>query len=133
MIDGKTWLAVCTDRRLIFINRGMVLGVEQVQMPLDRVQSIDHQFRIFFGSIRLFDGINVLTLGLVPKSAIMPFVKATEEAMYAYRHAQPPAAAQAAAHPTDIASQIQKLADLKEKGHLTEEEFQMQKKKLLGS
>ncbi len=34
--------------------------------------------------------------------------------------------------PVDVASQLAKLADLKEKGYLTDEEFQAQKKKLLG-
>jgi len=130
MVRGKTWLAVCTDRRLIFLNRGMLWGTEQAQMPLDRIQSIDHQFTFFFGSISVFDGINAFTLNMVLKSSILPFVKTTEEAMYASRHGQP--AQPTAAGPTDVASQLTKLAGLKEKGYLTDAEFQMQKKKLLG-
>ena len=56
------------------------------------------------------------------------FVRATEEAMYALRkgHSKPAVTA-----PLDVASQIAKLAELKEKGHLTDEEFQAQKKRLL--
>jgi len=131
MINGKTWLAVCTDRRLIFLNRGMLFGVEQIQMPLDRVQSIDHQFTFFFGTIRVFDGVNVFGLNMVSKSSILPFVKATEETMYAYRQGQTRGPAHTVT-PTDVASQLQKLADLKEKGYLTDAEFQTQKKKLLG-
>ena len=50
MLDGATWLAVCTSRRLIFLNRGMIYGLRQIQFPLDRIQSIDHEFTIFFGS-----------------------------------------------------------------------------------
>jgi len=131
MLNGKTWLVVCTDRRLIFLNRGMLWGTEQVQMPLDRVQSIDHEFSWFFGSIRVFDGVNVFGIRMIIKSAILPFVKATEETMYAYRQGQTrPATSNAS---TDIASQLAKLADLKEKGYLTDAEFQAQKHKLLGS
>jgi len=132
--NNLTWLAVCTDRRLIFLNRGTLWGTEQAQMPLDRIQSIDHQFMIFFGSIRVFDGVNVFQLNTVLKSSILPFVKITEEMMYAQRHvpARPAAAAPAVSHPMDVASQLAKLADLKEKGYLTDEEFQAQKKKLLG-
>ncbi|MDE3016917.1 MAG: PH domain-containing protein [Pseudomonadota bacterium] len=128
-VNGCTWLAVCTDRRLIFINRGMFYGIEQVQMPLDRIQSIDHQFTLFFGSISVFDGVNVFTLGMVRKSSILPFVRMTEEAMYAQRH--PAGNAPAAARPEDVAGQLTKLAELKEKGYLTDAEFQAQKKKLL--
>jgi hypothetical protein len=132
MLESATWLAVCTNRRLIFLNRGMVYGLRQVQFPLDRIQSIDHEFTIFFGSIRVWDGASAFSIGLVLKSSILPFVRVTEESMYALRkgHSAPPSAAHA--QPLDVASQIAKLAELKEKGHLTEAEFQAQKKKLLG-
>jgi len=134
MVDGETWLAVCTDRRMIFLNRGFFWGTEQVQMPLDRVQSIDHQFTIFFGSISVFDGVNVFRLNMVLKSSILPFVKATEEAMYTYRRGQTGGGKPAPTHDAaDIATQLSKLAELKEKGYLTGQEFQEQKHKLLGS
>ena len=126
MINNETWLAVCTDRRLIFLNRSMFIGTQQVQMPLDRVQSIDHKFGLFFGSISIFDGVNVFKMGLINKPSILPFVKVTQEMMYAFNKPK------AVAVPTDTASQLAKLAELKEKGYLTEEEFQTQKKKLLG-
>src|SRR5690349_17020778 len=82
MVQGSTWLAVCTDRRLIFLNCRMFFGLRQVQMPLDRVQSIDHDFTIFFGNIRVFDGVNVFMLSLVLKSSILPFVKKTQEVLH---------------------------------------------------
>lgn len=126
MMDNATWLLTCTSRRLIFLNRGLIYGLRQVQMPLDRIQSIDHSAVIAFGTIRVWDGASAVAIGMVLKSSILPFVRATEEAMYALRHQK------AAAAPLDVASQIAKLAELKEKGHLTDAEFQAQKKKLLG-
>lgn len=42
------------------------------------------------------------------------------------------AVAQSAPAPTDIASQLERLADLRAKGILTDDEFQAQKRKLLG-
>jgi len=133
ILNGQTWLAVCTDRRLIFLNYGMFWGVEQVQMPLDRVQSIDHQFTFFFGSISVFDGVNEFTLRMVLKSSILPFVKTTEETMYSLRRAQTRIGSPDPNVHTDVATQLAKLAELKEKGYLTDEEFQTQKKKLLGN
>lgn len=127
-MNNATWLAVCTNQRLIFLNRGMFYGLRQVQMPLDRIQSIDHSATVMFGSIRVWDGASAFAINMVLKKSIMPFVRATEEAMYALRKAQ----SKAAAAPVDVAAQIEKLAELKEKGHLTDAEFQAQKKKLLG-
>lgn len=131
LMNNATWLAVCTNRRVIFVNCGMFFGLRQVQLPLDRIQSIDHEFTIVFGSISVWDGASAFTIRLVLKSSIMPFVKATQEAMYAIRSGQAKSTSTAA--PTDIASQLSKLAELKEKGYLTEAEFQQQKKKLLGN
>ena len=128
-MNNNTWLAVCTERRIIFLNRGMFYGLRQVQVPIDRIQAIDHEFTIFFGSIRVWDGASAFTISMVLKSSILPFVKVTQEQMQLARK-QAKSVAQPAA--TDIASQLERLAVLKEKGHLTEEEFQAQKKKLLG-
>lgn len=131
MIDNSTWLIVTTDRRMVFLNCGMVLGVQQIQMPLDRIQSIDYQFMLFFGSIKVFDGVNVTSVGMILRSAILPFVKATQEAMYTYTHKNPAHVKPVSPITSDITSQLAKLAELKEKGYLTEQEFQEQKQKLL--
>ncbi len=129
LMDNATWLAVCTDRRVIFMNRGMFYGLRQIQVPLDRIQAIDHEFTIFFGSIRVWDGASAFTISMVLKSSILPFVKVAQEQMQIARKGIKTEAPTAS---NDVASQLQKLAELKEKGYLTEEEFQSQKKKLLG-
>ncbi len=129
MMNKATWLAVCTNQRLIFVNRGMFYGLRQVQVPLDRIQSIDHEFTIAFGSIRVWDGASAFTIRMVLKSSIIPFVNAAQQAMQALRSTQ--AKQNTTSAPVDVASQLGKLAELKEKGFLTEEEFQAQKKKLL--
>lgn len=130
-MDNCTWLIVCTIRRLIFLNCGMFFGMRQVQLPLDRIQSIDHSFTIFFGSISVWDGASAFGIRMVSKPSIIPFVRATQEAMHRQRTDYKKPAAAAPSGGTDIASQLERLATLKERGHLTEEEFQAQKKKLL--
>jgi len=134
LMSNATWLGVCTHRRLVFLNCGMIYGLRQVQFPLDRIQSIDHAFTIVFGSISVWDGASSFTIRMVLKNSIMPFVKTTQEAMHAARLSQnsPSPAPQNSTAATDVASQLAKLAELKEKGHLTEAEFQQQKKRLLG-
>jgi hypothetical protein len=108
----------------------MFYGLRQVQLPLDRIQSLDHEFTIFFGSIRVWDGASAFTISMVLKSSILPFVKATQEAMHILRTSSK--VSQNTTSVPDVTSQLIKLAELKEKGYLTEEEFQSQKKKLLG-
>lgn len=133
-MDNATWLLVLTERRLLFLNCGMFFGLRQVQIPLDRVQSIDNSFAIAFGTISIWDGASSFRIGMVLKTSIIPFVRATEDAIVAYKQRQQPQQAAAPRHGAgdDIATQIAKLAQLKESGYLTEEEFTAQKKKLLG-
>lgn len=132
MNGHTTWLAVCTTQRLIFLDRGMLYGLRQVQFPLERIQSIDHEYALLFGYIRVWDGASDFVLRWVLRRSIAPFVKATQAAMNEVRTPRP---AENIAAPSgavaDIAGQLEKLARLTEDGFLTPEEFELGKRKLL--
>lgn len=150
---GKTTvLLVCTNRRLLFIDKGMFFGLRVKQLNLDRIQSIDSSYVIFFGSIQVWDGAAAYQISLVLKDSIDPFVRAVRDAIQQYRaismrdamagqhraprqapppnpaHYQPPRPKQA-----DMLEQLERLAKLREDGHLSEEEFEVQKRKLIQS
>lgn len=135
--DGRTVLAVCTNRRILFLDKGMFFGLRQWQMALDRVQSIDGDYLIAFGNIRFWDGAAPINLSMVWAKSIDPFIKATREAIDEFRHLTfreltQSNQSQAVHHaPLDVASQLERLAKLVDTGHLTMEEFQKQKEKLL--
>ncbi len=133
IMDGSTWLATCTNRRVIFLNKNMFFGAQQQQIALDRLQSIDHQYTIFFGEIRVWDGASYFTLRMVAKSSIEAFVSATQRAAAEYKqHLQSGHPAKSGANAgASVAAELEKLADLKARGVLTEEEFAAQKRKLL--
>ncbi len=130
LMNNSTWLAVCTNKRLIFLNRGMFYGLRQVQIPLDRLQSIDHRFGLAFGDITVWDGASYFTLSMVLRQSISAFAQAVEAAATAFKKKALTVEIPGKTAP-DIASQLERLATLKEKGHITEEEFQAQKRKLL--
>lgn len=133
LMNNATWLLVCTDRRVVFLNCGMFFGVQQASIPLDRIQSIDYNFTIYYGSITVRDAQKDYTLGMISRASILPFIKTTEELMYKVRkaHGQPVPEAPPANAPMDVTTQLLKLAELREKGHLTEAEFADQKRRLL--
>lgn len=133
-VGNRTVLAVCTNRRILFLDKGMIMGLRQWQMALDRVQSIDGNYLIMFGNIRIWDGASAVDMGMVWAKSIDPFIKATRTAIDEFRKIsfREVVGAGASTPAVDVATQIGKLAQLKEQGHLTEEEFQAQKKKLLG-
>jgi hypothetical protein len=138
-LDSRTWLAVCTNRRVLLINRGMFFGLRQIQMNLDRIQSIDSSYTIFFGSIRLWDGANSVGINLVLKSSIAPFVKATQDAMDRYKRLMVHDIGNAVSNvgrsvvAPSMIDELERLSKLKAAGHLSETEFAAAKIKLLES
>ncbi len=135
--DKRTVLAVCTNRRILFLDKGFFFGLKQWQMSLDRVQSIDGDYVIMFGSLRIWDGASAINMTMVWAKSIDPFIKEVRAAIDDFRKlmfqevTQSHQAQAATAQPVDVAGQIERLAQLKEAGHLTEEEFAHQKYKLL--
>jgi hypothetical protein len=141
-MNGRTWLAVCTDRRVLFLDRGMIFGLRQLQMNLDRIQSIDSSFGLVFGGIRVWDGASAMDIRLVLKSTVMPFVKTVQEAMDKYKRlmVHELAISATSAHHTasmtgsvgnGMIQELERLAKLHSDGHLTKEEFESAKAKLL--
>jgi hypothetical protein len=138
-MNNHTWLCVCTNHRILLIDRGMFFGLRQVQMNLDRLQSIDSSFTIFFGRLRFWDGASSISIGLVLKSSIAPFVRTVQEAMDAYKRQMANDLAhrvQSASTPQTSATpwltELERLSALKNAGELSEDEFKAAKAKLLG-
>jgi hypothetical protein len=142
-MQSSTWLCVCTDRRVLFLNRGMFFGQRQVQMNLDRIQAIDSSHLIFFGGMRFWDGASSIAVSMILKSSIAPFVRTTQEAMDHYKRqmvydlaqsAHQTATATGSLNPKpDFVAELERLGKLRAEGHLSEAEFEQAKTKLLKS
>lgn len=154
-VEKSTWLLVCTDRRLIFMDRGFFFGLKQIQMPLNRINSIDHEIGMAFGNIAVWDGATRVSIGGILRSKVAYFVRVAKKAMENYNlkmsgqfqqqqmqqqaYQQQPAAPQKPelspeerARKLDALSEhLEKLAALRDKGILSEAEFQEQKAKML--
>lgn len=133
LMDGNTWLIVCTERRVIFLDKGLLYGLKQRETPLEKINSIEQKTGMLLGSIGIWDGAARMEIRNVMKQTVGPFVQAVNRAREAVRqhtHFNGP-------RPTpvpnvDVASQLERLAELRERGILTDAEFAAQKAKLLG-
>lgn len=144
-MNNRTWLAVCTNRRVLFLNRGMFFGLDQIQLNLDRIQSINSSFGLAFGTIRVWDGAASMNIGLVLRSSVAPFVRTVQDAMDKYKRlmVHELAATATSAHHSAVQTgsipqntllnELERLAKLKADGHLTPEEFSAAKAKLISS
>ena len=138
-INTSTWLIVCTNHRVLFLHRGMIYGLHQVQMNLDRIQSIDSRSGLIFGTIRMWDGASSMHVNLILKQTVAPFVRTVQEAMDRYKRELVSDIASAAMQAKNssspasdaLISELERLSKLKAEGHITEEEFVAAKAKLL--
>ncbi len=139
-MQNRTWLAACTDRRILFVDCGMFFGVRQVQINLDRLQTIESDVGLVFGSIRVVDAGSSMSIGMVLKSSIAPFVRTVQDAMDHYKRTMAYDMARATTNAMGGAShapksgmidELERLAKLKADGHLSEAEYLAAKTKLL--
>lgn len=133
LMDGSTWLIVCTERRVIFLDKGMIYGLKQRETPLERINSIDQKTGIIFGSIGIWDGAALMEIKNVMKKAVRPFVETVNHAREALKGVEGGKHRSDANSSSDVVSQLERLADLRERGVLTDDEFQAQKAKILGT
>ena len=134
MMEGNTWLVVCTSKRVIFLDKGMFYGLKQSEIPLNKINSMTQSSGFFFGTISIWYGTKSLVMTNIKKKSIKYFVhhtnKAIEELEKSKREEANGSQGQSL-HQDIVADELKKLASLKEQGVLTQEEFDQQKAKLL--
>ena len=57
--DGHTWLVVSTTKRIILLDKGMLFGVNQVEIPLGKVNAVKYKKGLFMGEIEIWDGASM--------------------------------------------------------------------------
>jgi hypothetical protein len=126
-------IILCTNKRVIFYSKttffGFTAGAEQIETPLEKINSLQHSIGIFDGEIAIWDGSSKTRITAIDKKMVAPFVNAVNKAIADIKGKtsgnETPAG-------DDVFAQIEKLDALRQKGILTEEEFQAKKKMLLG-
>lgn len=135
-VDGKilgnngklNGVLVLTPKRIVFYYKKMIGGFQSEDYPLDKISSINFNSGLVTHTVKIHASGNDLEMGWIPKDELAEdFVKNAKSYMVGVQKENPVNENK----DIDIADQIKKLADLKEQGILTEEEFTAQKQKLL--
>lgn len=131
IMDGNTWLITLTDRRIIFLDKGMIYGLKQAAIDLDKVNAVSGETGLMFGKIAIEDGASQRVITNVWKKTVVAFTNKVRDAIEARKQSLRPIAASVQPAPDDIVAKLERLASLLEKGVLTQEEFVQQKARLL--
>ena len=133
---------VLTDRRILILDKRLLAGIQTIAIDLDRINSVTGDSGLMFGNIKVQDGGDERKIGMIRNKTVHPFVNRIQETIQVRKqtlHEQQARAIAAASTstagpspaPIDLADQLEKLANLMERGILTPEEFAQQKAKLL--
>jgi hypothetical protein len=123
--NGQGILA-STNRRLIFIDKGILYGLKVEDFPLDKISTIQYETGFLLGGIKIHTSGNIAKIENVEKSIARSFSEFVRDKLSQQKEISTISISE-----PDILDQIEKLANLKEKGILSEDEFNEQKKKLL--
>ncbi len=129
--DGNTWLVVCTNRRVLMLDKGLLYGLKLVDIPLDRVNSISHSKGMILGKIAITDGATTRTIENVPNTTVGFFADTVNEQVELYKKSKNAPVAQVV-QASSSADELLKFKQLLDMEAITQEEFNAKKKELLG-
>lgn len=129
LYNNGNGILAATNKRLIFIDKGLLGGLKVEDFPYDKISSIQYQTGIMFGKITIFTSGNKALIDQIDKGQVKVFAEFVRA-----RISSPMENASASNSDTNsfnLTQQLRELAELKDSGILTDEEFQIEKKKLL--
>lgn len=123
---GASWLIVCTDKRIIFLDKGYVFRFNMKEIPVDKINSIESKRGLIFGEIHMWDGADKTVITHCLKDDVQRFVTAVNFAKSKQRENN--------FKQRDTQLRIQELKELQELLNaeiLTKEEFEREKQRIL--
>ncbi|MDR3258280.1 MAG: PH domain-containing protein [Fusobacteriaceae bacterium] len=128
-LNGNTWLIVCTNKRILFLDKGMFFGLKQVETPLEKINSIESGQGLIFGNITIWNGASAMKIDNIQKGTIQPMMDAINKSIGALKENKNN---EKLSEIKDPIEQLEKFASLRDKGIITEEEFNAKKAQILG-
>ena len=143
---GGNCLIALTDRRILILDKRLFGGTQTIAIDLDKVNSITGDTGWIFGSFKIQDGGDERKVDMVAKKTVHTFVQQVQRAIEARKlEARTPLAdeweesggysfgadGRSGGGDSDLVTQLERLADLRDRGVLTDLEFQKQKDRIL--
>ncbi|TYC50026.1 hypothetical protein ESZ50_02900 [Weissella muntiaci] len=131
IVGTGTVLVVVTDKRLLFVDRGLIYGTNFREIPFSKINAVNYSTRLLLADISIDNGANTTKIDNVNKKTAPIFVDKLKGAIASFQdNANSPVNASSS---NSLADELTKLSGLKDAGILTEDEFNQQKAKLLNN
>lgn len=139
MYNNGLGILVCTNSRLIFIDKGMFYGLKVEDFALKNISSIQYETGMLMGKVTIFASGNRADIEQTDKKFARDFAEYVRSKIALLSSDSSsnmgiPPATNDVKNTTDVMiEQLERLAILKEKGILTDDEFTTQKTKILNN
>ena len=81
LMDGNSWLVSLTDRRVVFLDKGILYGLKQTAIPIDKISAVTGETGLIFGKIKINSGHGEREIKRVLKHTVRPFTNKLQEVM----------------------------------------------------
>ena len=129
--NGSIGVLVATDRRLLFVDRGSFGSLQVEDFPYPTIQSVLSTAGMMYGSITIKSAGSSALIDNTLKRFSHEMANFVRKKAMDFNGTAAPVAATGTANQVSLADELIKLSQLRESGILTDEEFQMQKDRLL--
>ena len=130
MLDWKSWLILCTPRRVLFIDKGPIARRQVIEIGINKINSISYKNGIILGEISITDGATTRRMKNIPKDGVQFFVDAVNKQIN--NSSTPSKKALSLEVDISIADEIMKFKNLLDAGIISKSEFDKKKNELLG-
>lgn len=135
--SGKTVLVVLTDQRLVFVNNNWTWGSDFKEFPFYHINAVSYSKKMMLANVAITNGANTTIIENVNKDTAPILVDRLRKAMDEYeikrqlKFMQPSQPVQPQPQTSNL-GQIKELKELLDMGAITQEEFDLKKKDILG-
>lgn len=129
-LQGNTWLITCTNKRLLFLDRGLFFGTRTKEFRLEKINGVSYSLGLFWGIINIEHGGNGFTIGGIKIKTVKKMVEAIQTAIDDYIDDFSSEAMDLYCV-NDKFYEIRKYKELLDFNIITEEEFLQKKSELL--
>lgn len=132
LYNSRRGMLTSTNKRLIFIDKGILWGLKVEDFPYDKVSSIQYSTGILTGEIIIYTSGNKAKIDAVEKHECVRFAEHVRARITGISKNQSKNFSEknSPSDKDDFLEKLERLAKLKQDGFLTEDEFVTAKKKL---
>ncbi|MGH2437713.1 MAG: PH domain-containing protein [bacterium] len=109
-------MLVATQKRLLFVHKGILFGLKVEDFPLDKISSIQYQTGLLVDSITVFSSGNKAVIRNIEKDRTRTFTEGVRARIELKRSGPPPSLPTPVSTPLDLMTELEKLGSLRERG-----------------